>query len=515
MRLTLCQPSGPSAVAPTPCLPEISPYLDRAEDIGTLWNWPHCGLPPAFRERQDGAELLDELTDWWSNIDLFVVPESGEPHALERGLVHLLQVGLLCREIEHVRNESLDADIYESAFLLDDQLQARILDVVVSEANSHKLSVEDALNMATEDDILDSLPGTAGLDEYNAQPLQLTCSVAQHEQRLLQDSNPSEPYLRAVQQTLSLDARDRERVREHAAIRVRQNKDNRQRTGEIHPPRPPPDRPDVPDLDFVEDVMLPDVSDVALPSKRSKPRKRKPANPRISLKQRIPAKGLTNASSESSLVADIAKPKSRGRSSQRRKAPVDDHPPPRKRRRMAKARIDSSGSEGEAESFDINFEDSHDGDASDRDTDRGSGGRQRDRATSHIVRRRSTSLLGSGQGLAIEQMRPVSFDAEGSPETPAPVPKARPRPRRVPPGQKSSMGPGVSTAFALTGTDNNGIATSSERAETPSCGTRRRSSLRSSTSQAVANDGPRTRSRSRSVRFAEGIPALNLESERT
>lgn len=496
--------------APAACLQELGLYLERASDIGTLWNWPRCGLPSAVHAREDTEDLLEDFSSWWGCSDLFVSEVSGEAQTLENGLVHLLQIGLLCRDVQLASEADASHTLWPSTTILaNPDLRDALHDIIVTEATNHIALLHQFLVVAPEADNTEAFPGDEG-DDYDLEDLELAKTVEEHAAELLVESEPQDVYMRTVYKSLDLDAVDSQRIASNAAVRAQQNKDNRQRTGFIHPPKPPAAPKPVPNLAFVNDVELPDVT-ALVANKQSRKKGKQKASVRV---RRAPVtKRAVPSSSDETRQQPVEKQRSKrnmsrgGKVLASRTSSPERTGPPRKRRRLVKARspVSAEDSDDAAESFNLDgFTDS----------DNDEGNLPDDTSQSHqghpevpgasSLRRRSRSLLDETRPFLVGTLRPVAFDAVDNPV------KQKPRPRPVRPGRPRKEA-GVSTSFG----DEPDAQSHVNHNDLPPANTRgRRSSLRrSGTHDGLDSPSSRTRSHSHSVRFADQPPASSTRSK--
>lgn len=467
-------------------------------------------MPSAVHGRSDGRTLIADLTTWWSSRTLFVSETSGQPTCRERGLLHLLQAGLVGQELQHVAHERDEpSGRLAESILRVPSVCHDIQELLVREAVNHSEALEIALDSVIVDDGDDPTEPILGLEQYDAVAVDFGSTITSHNERLLRDESPTDAHTRTIHTSLALDARDVARVQEHAVVRLRQNKDNRQRTGVAHPPRPSQRSATVPNLAFVNEVTLPDVSDTVLPSKRRP--KKKTVRPKVTV--RPGAVPRTNVHSRPTRqVENDADPMHTQRATdaptrgRKRPAATSGHTAPRKKPR-GNIRLPSpseTASDDEQECFDLHGISGEDSEEENVDAgtpvvvDPGLS----EHAYSSRRRRGSVAMLSDVGGL-----QPVSFSTEDSSPAPIACPP-RPRPRRIVPGAQGAQGPGISTSFEP-------FRPQQARQSTGDPPTRgRRSSLRSSTSKDSPDcGGRRTPSGSRSVHFADEPPATRTRSK--
>lgn len=268
------QPSGVRDKDPHPCLPEIATALQRSEDIGCLWNWPRCGLPSKVHLRSEASSLIADIRDWWSSDHLFFCKHSGEIEAIENGLQQLLQAGLICQELQHCEQNREDAAALLAGSCLNNEATRQcILEILASYASHHTTRLTDAL-AAWEADELEIQSTPEADDTYDAQEVNFSKSVTELAAQIQEETAKHDRYMRTVEKSLELDAVDRARPAANFVTRTQQNKDNRQRTGTIHPPKVEETPQPAPDLSFVNDVTLPDVAPRIVPNKKTRKAKK-------------------------------------------------------------------------------------------------------------------------------------------------------------------------------------------------------------------------------------------------
>lgn len=503
------QPTGGIDDAPAACLNELTQYLERADDIGTLWNWPRCGLPSGLHLREDSEDLLEEFTSWWGSSDLFVSEYSGQAHTLENGLLHLLQIGLLCRDL-HVASKtgSSHQHILTPSILDEPDLRDALYEIIVTEATHHVTLLDECL-AAPEDADTQHPVSEDQHNDYDNEDVVLAMTVEEHAADLLLDCEPGDVYMRTVQKSLELDAIDAQRVASNAAIRVQQNKDNRQRTGFIHPPKPPALPQSVPNLEFVNDIELPDVTAIVA-EKRARRKAKSKAAVRV---RRAPGPKRAHVASVDAVAVQAASNKPRktkqprlGKVLASRTRSPEGTGPPKKRRRLGPVSPASERDSDEAEeSFnldDITDDDRDTGVLPDHQSDSYIAEEQMPAASSS--RRRSRSLLDETRPFFVDNLRSVVFDSVDNAVQP------KPRPRPVQRGRRPRAAPGVSTSFA--GEQDVASLVTQDHGSPPHT-TSRRSSLRRSGTHDGVDSGVRTRSQSHSVRFAEGPPSSSTRSK--
>lgn len=437
-------------------------FLAKREDIGSLWNWPRCGLPSAFHSQEDRDALLDGLSTWWTSGDLFCSAENGDLRPLECALAHLLQAGLLCQDLDHAQNSRQSAcGTLEGTILLDRALRQNIRDMIVEGAVTHNNALQSI--MADYDETAPGSPllQTDDVQLYDAEAVTFACSVSDHNERLMAECAPPDAYTRTIRTSLLLESRNDDLPHLNAAIRNEQNKENRQRTGHKHPPRAAPTRSLGPDLAFVNDVTLPDVSAVeAEPPKR---RKQKPQQ-RLTIRTKVnPPPRTTRPSSPSEGTSRTAQTvhKSSTKTPRKRSTPAASDEPAHKRPRLRTQPLFEPGtSDEEQEVFDLDNVSGDDSDA-----------------------------------MPMQEDPPVS----------------KPRPRPVKAGDLRKA-PGISTSFHTSGSQEKSAVADTLDAPTPSRG-RRLSIKSSSLRDKPVTEGPQTRARSRSVRFAAAPPSAHTRSK--
>ncbi|VDC02223.1 unnamed protein product [Peniophora sp. CBMAI 1063] len=469
MKVVQNMPPGSVDDRPRPCLPEMTVAIERSADIGSLWNWPRCGLPSPVHRRQDEQALIADIRSWWSSDELFFCEESGEVQTLENGLQHLLQAGLICQELAHLEEDREDsAGILRESCLQDEDLRDSIRNVLVTFARDHSTKLKTALTPVEDDEYEARSPAEAD-DAYDGEDVDFTLSVAELDARLRQETAGHDMYMRTIGKSLELDALDDARAAANQATRKQQNKDNRQRTGMIHPPKAHVDVTAGPDLAFVNDVTLPEVSPRDIVPKKKRVAKKTPR-----VRARPANQTLATVNHRQRAPEAAQKP------AQKRKAPAKDvsslqKKPPAKRRRTASL---SAADAEEQESFDIH------------------------------------NISGDeSEGLAPSATNEDGCRGENVTEPAPPKVTAKPRPRRVVPGNPGRPAAGVSTSFAETNVADSDLPKdASELVTGASRG--RRSSLRSSNQESTpATVGPRTRSQSRTVHFAEAPPSASTRSK--
>ncbi|KZV69448.1 hypothetical protein PENSPDRAFT_665797 [Peniophora sp. CONT] len=466
LKTVLSMPYTQGNESPEPCVPELKQFIDNGQDVGNLWNWPRCGMPSAVHRREEGQSLVDDITTWWTANSLFYCEDTGDLQASETALFHLLQAGLLWQELEHSEAGTLTGLNAEGdSILLDESLREHIREVIISGAISHDESLQSILkdyNPVVDESL--ALEGN-GLELYDAEEISLTVTVSEHRQQLLALSAPTDGYMSAVQNSLLLESHNDELPAVNAAIRKQQNKDNRQQTGHIHPPRVTAAPRPLPDLSFINDVTLPDVSDaVAVPVKKRSRRSQQ----NVTIRSRVPAPRSatqqTGPGSENTRTdTRKAKSKSSGKGSRKRTAEADVSEPATKRSRRDKEPLFAGGSsDGEGEAFDLD------------------------------------NVTGD--------------ESDAGPTAEEPLPAKMPRARPVKKGRDRTLDAGVSSSFSATvEEDHNSQVT---EMDLPSPVRQRRSSVKhSGVTEGPSCDGPQTRARSRSVKFAQEPPSSHTRSK--